>query len=267
MSETEGGAGAGAHRGRPRGKPWLRRVLSHPLIHLFAAILVVALVQTFVVKLFMVPSGSMEQTLEVGDRILVNRLAGEPQTGDVIVFATDDALWPREDAFADGGALAGVKTAVKWVFGDLIGIGPTTAHTMVKRVIGTPGQSVRCCDADGRVEVDGVPLDEPYIFEDPAFVPGQLDCDTTPASSRCFAEATVPEGMLLMLGDHRGASSDGVLRCRGSDGTGSADAVGAGADTCVRWVKASDVYGEVFAVVWPLNRFGGLPEAAAREGD
>ncbi len=282
MSAPDGAAGAGDAVGSaeaaeaavpaaPRQRSRLRRALGHPLAHLVAAILVIALVQAFAVKLFMVPSGSMEQTLDVGDRILVNRLAGEPQNGDVIVFATDDALWPRTDAGSGGGALSGVKYAAKWVFGDLLGFGPTTAHTMVKRVIGTAGQTVACCDAQGRLTVDGVPLDEPYIFEDPAFVPGELDCDTTPASSRCFAPVTVPEGMLLVLGDHRGASSDGILPCRGvpaGAGTGAeaseADDAGGSADGCARWVRVSDVYGEVFAIIWPLNRFGGLP---AGEGE
>ena len=237
---------ADASQSRPR---W-RRVVDHPLSHLVAAVLLIALVQGFLIKMYMVPSGSMEHTLEVGDRILVNRLVAAPEPGDIVVFTADDELWSRSAAQPTG-PVAAAKQAVKWVFGDLLGFGPTTGHTLVKRVIAVGGQTVSCCDAQGRVIVDGEPLDEPYIFENPLFEPGALDCETSQRSHRCFSEVTVPEGMLLMLGDHRGASSDSIQQCRGS-------AEVANADPCVRWARESDVVGEAAAVVWPLSRFGGV---------
>ncbi|MFT4232866.1 MAG: signal peptidase I, partial [Leucobacter sp.] len=73
-----------------------RRVFGHPLTHLVMAVLLLAVVQMFFVKIFAVPSESMQQTLDIGDRILVNRLATEPTNGDVIVFTTDDELWHTE---------------------------------------------------------------------------------------------------------------------------------------------------------------------------
>lgn len=232
-----------------------RRFFGHPVTHLFAALLVLGLTQTFIVKMFMVPSESMEQTLEIGDRLLVNRLAyalpgndGVPESGDVVVFQTDDELWPRAADPDAGTAIGALKHGAKWVFGDLIGIGPTTSDLLVKRVIGTPGQSVRCCSPSGELLVDGEPLAEPYVFEDVPFEPGSLDCDSTPRSARCFPEATVPEGMLLVLGDHRSASNDGVAQCRGADEQSS--------ETCVRWVRAEDVWGEVAAVILPVSRWG-----------
>ncbi len=237
-------------QGRSRG--WIRRLAGHPLAHLGAAILVLALLQGFVIKPFTVPSGSMEHTLEVGDRLLVNRLAGAPQSGDVVVFTADPGLWPngRIDA-ADPGVWDALKHAAKWVLGDLLGFGPTTGHTLVKRVIGTAGQTIRCCDAEGRLLVDGVPQDEPYIVDDLPFEPGALDCSTAPRSLRCFSAVTVPEGMLLVLGDHRSASSDGIFLCRG-------DAEEQTDGGCVRWVRERDVIGEVVLVFWPLGRIGGL---------
>lgn len=260
LSEPEGSHVAGARNDamgagsekRPAAqlRPRWRRVVDHPLSHLVAAVLLIALVQGFLVKLYMVPSGSMQHTLEVGDRILVNRLAAAPDPGDIVVFTADDELWPSAAA-PTVGPLAAAKHAVKWVFGDLLGFGPTTGHTLVKRVIAVGGQTVSCCDAQGRVIVDGEPLDEPYLFEDPLFEPGALDCETTPRSLRCFGEVIVPEGMLLVLGDHRGASSDGILQCRGS-GEAASD------DSCVRWARESDVIGEAFAVVWPLGRLGAI---------
>lgn len=243
-SEPADAAGSRRTASRPR---W-RRIVDHPLTHFFAALLLIALVQGVAVKLFMVPSGSMEHTLEVGDRILVNRLASAPEPGDVVVFTADDELWRSSSAPASG-PIALAKQGVKWLFGDVLGFGPTTGHTLVKRVIAVEGQTVSCCDVDGRLLVDGEPLDEPYIFEDPIFEPGSLDCTSAPVSQRCFGELTVPSGMLLVLGDHRGASSDGISQCRGRTDGGEA---------CVRWAREEDVIGEAFAVVWPLNRFGGL---------
>lgn len=226
-----------------------RRMLGHPLMHLLAAVLILALVQGLWIKVFRVPSGSMEHTLEVGDRILVNRLAGAPRTGDIVVFQADETLWPSGRSTEAPGPIGSVILAGKWLLGDLLGIGPTTAHMLVKRVIATESQTVSCCDAEGRVLVDGEPLDEPYIFEDPTFVPGEADCSAPIASQRCFPELTVPEGMLLVLGDHRGSSSDSVATCRGLRAPTSGEA-------CVRWARESQVMGTVFAVIWPVNRIG-----------
>ncbi|MBK0419470.1 signal peptidase I [Leucobacter sp. CSA1] len=236
----------------------VRRALSHPLTHLIAATLILALTQAFVVKLFRVPSGSMEQTLEIGDRIFVNRLAygapvvhGTPDNGDIVVFHTQDDLWPRSSDTSNGSsALDGLKHAARWALGDVLGFGPGTRHMIVKRVIGTPGQTVECCDAEGRLMIDGVPLDEPYVFEDLPFVARELDCETEQRSSRCFPPIEVPADRLLVLGDHRGASSDAVSHCRaGTEPTGA---------ECVRWVRTEDVIGEVLVRVWPLGSLGGV---------
>lgn len=231
-----------------------RRILGHPLAHLCMALLVLGLTQAFFVKLFMVPSGSMEQTLEVGDRVLVNRTdytftERVPEPGDLIVFSTDEELWPGRNRDPDS-LLDSVKYGARWLFGDIIGIGPTTANLMVKRVIAVPGQTVECCGPAGDLVIDAELLDEPYIYDDVQFVPGTLDCDTIPGSGRCFPPVTVPEGMLLVLGDHRGGSSDGITPCRGSTTDSSSE--------CVRWVRARDVIGEVSIVIWPFSRFGGV---------
>ncbi|QZY53053.1 signal peptidase I [Leucobacter tenebrionis] len=236
-----------------------RRVFSHPLAHLLAALILIGLVQAFVVKLVLVPSGSMEQTLETGDRVLVDRLAyafgdARPSNGDVVVFSTREELWPGGNHPEPASAAGWFKHGVRWVLGDLIGIGPTTDRLIVKRVIGTPGQMVECCGEHGRVMVDGREIPEPYVFEDLPFRPEELDCDTAQVSLRCFGPVAVPEGMLLVLGDHRSRSEDGVAECRGS---ASPQADGSGAD-CVRWVSEEDVIGEAFAVVWPLGRIGNV---------
>ena len=211
--------------------------------HISIAVVLVVLVQALVVKVYSVPSGSMEQTLEVGDRMLVNRLpAGAPERGEIVAFEASAAWQPG--ASESGSALGALAKAV----GTFTGLGPGAPYTLVKRVIGLPGETVACCDADGRVQVDGAAIDEPYVFEDLAFQPGEFDCGSTPASSRCFGPVRVPDGQYLVLGDHRSASADSVVACRGAPD----------ASDCARFVAERDIVGRAFFVFWPLNRAGGV---------
>jgi signal peptidase I len=226
-------------------RPWWRRMVGSTWFHLVAAFVVFGMLLTFVAKPYWVPSGSMENTLQPGDRILVNRLAyvgSEPATGDIVVFDADDA-W-------DGGERAAenpLRAVLRW-FGEVTGFGPSGPHTLVKRVIGSPGQTVQCCTDDGAVVVDGQPIDEPYISDDLAFEPGELDCDTSPRSSRCFDEVTVPGDSYLVLGDNRSVSSDSAALCRSED---------APAD-CWRWATSGGVVGKAAVILWPVNRWTGL---------
>lgn len=210
-----------AHR---RGLP----VWSHFLI----AILLVAVVQGFVVKVYRVPSGSMEQTLSVGQMILVNRTAGTPERGDVWVFNASEQWLGEPKPTVDG-----PKSALKWAAG-VLGYGPGLDHALVKRVIGVPGDKVSCCDLEGRLTVNDEPLTEPYIYDDVPFVAGVEDCTTEPRSRRCFAPITVPDDRFLMLGDHRGDSSDSVSKCRREDA----------ASDCARFATADGLVGPVIGV-------------------
>ncbi|MFF7682007.1 signal peptidase I [Microbacterium sp. NPDC007973] len=228
----------------PRARGW-RRVRRSPVTHVIAAFIVLALVQLFLVKPFQVPSESMSPTLETGDRIVADRISlavSDPAQGDVVVFSRPDA-W-KTDA-APRGAL---RTAAGWV-GDLVGFGPSNLDALVKRVVGTPGSTVRCCSAEGQVEVDGVALDEKYVRNDLPFIAGQLDCESAPTSSRCFGPIDVPEGQYLVMGDNRANSADSVVGCRGAPAS----------TDCARFVDRADMIGEVRAIVWPLDRaFGPL---------
>ena len=232
------GQEAGEERPRRRRQmPFLLSVLFNVIV----ALAVVSLVQAFLVKVYSVPSGSMEQTLNVGDRMLVNRLAyaggGSPALQDVVVFNGDEA-WaePVEDATA--------LQAVTRTFGDITGIGASHDHALVKRVIGVGGQVVECCTDGGQVTVDGQPLEEPYIHQDLPYAKDELDCSTEPRSPRCFGPLTVPEGKVLVMGDHRSNSADSVIGCRGIE----ADLAG---EDCARFVDEQDVVGEVFVTIWP----------------
>ena len=133
-------------------------------------------------------------------------------------------------------------------FGDLTGIGPSSTAYTVKRVIGLPGHKVACCSTDGRVTVDGVPLDEPYVYENLPFTAGSLDCSSSPRSTRCFPEITVPEENYLVLGDHRSQSADSVIGCRGATE----------GQECARFVPAGRVVGPVVLRFWPLGDIGAI---------
>lgn len=229
---------------RSRRVTW-RRIARSVWFQLALAFVVVGLVLNFVAKPYAVPSGSMEQTLLVGDRVLVNRLAllgGGPSTGDVIVFDAG-AAWD-DTPYVEANPL---RAVLRWL-GEVSGFGPSSPHTLVKRVIAGPGETVECCTAAGAITVDGVALDEPYVFDDYPYEPGVLHCDTSPRSMRCFDAVTVPEDSYLVLGDHRSHSSDAAVRCR-QDGAAS---------DCWRWVHRDDIVGVASAIIWPIGRWGGL---------
>lgn len=229
----------------PEPRPRWRRIVGSFWFNLAAAFVVAGLVLSFIAKPYSVPSASMEQTLQPGDRILVNRLAyvgAQPATGDIIVFDADDT-W---DA-APPAAVDPVRGILRWL-GEVSGFGPSGAHTLVKRVIAGAGQTARCCSDTGAVIVDGAELDEPYVWNDLPFEPGTLDCGTTPQSRRCFGEVTVPADSYLVLGDNRGNSADSAVRCRFVDAT----------DDCWRWAPASGVVGKAVAILLPIWRWSTL---------
>jgi signal peptidase I len=203
---------------------------------LVIAFLLALLVKTFLVQAFFIPSGSMEQTLHgcpgcTGDRVLVNKVPywfGEPEPGDIVVFKGPDSWSPEIEVQEPSNWFAG---ALLWL-GRTVGVAPPSEDDFIKRVIATEGQTVECCD-DGRVTVDGKPLDEPYIYEN------------TPETERAFGPVIVPEGRLWVMGDHRSASADSKAHID---------------DKYSGTVGVDDVIGKASVIVWPPSRIGLLDD-------
>jgi signal peptidase I len=235
-SASDGGSSRRSRRRREAKKGSLLKEL--PVLLLIAFVLALV-VKTFFVQAFFIPSGSMEQTLHgcagcTGDRVLVNKVPywfGNPQPGQIVVFKGPDTWTPEVSVAAPSNWFSG---ALLWL-GRTVGVAPPSEDDFVKRVIATAGQTVECCDAQGRVMVDGKPLDEPYIFEN------------TPLESRAFAKVTVPQGRLWVMGDHRSASADSRMHVN---------------DKYSGTIGVNDVIGKAAVIVWPLSRFGLLDSPA-----
>ena len=129
---------------------------------LVAALLISLLIKTFLLQAFLIPSESMEDTLLVHDRVVVNKLtdkADEIHRGDVVVFR-DPGGWLPAAQGDNGGVRAAIHRAMVFV-----GVAPSaSARDLVKRVIGVAGDTVVCCDSQKRITVNGVPLDESYLY-------------------------------------------------------------------------------------------------------
>jgi signal peptidase I len=195
------------------------------------------LIRTFLVQPFYIPSGSMENTLRVGDRVLVERVGyrlHDVRRGDVVVFDGVDSF-VREPPPDTGNPFVRAARGL----GAALGLTSAGERAFVKRVIGVGGDRVRCCDPDGRLRVNGVPLDERgYLF------PGDAP------SLRPF-DVRVPQDRLWVMGDHRSASADSRARL-GDPGGGT--------------VPVDRVVGRAVAVVWPPGEVAGLarPDAFSR---
>lgn len=232
--EVDGSAAAadlpGSATDSPRRRLSVPGWVEFPLL-ILGAFLLAFLVKTFLVQAFYIPSGSMEQTLQVGDRVLVNKMVYRfrpIERGDIIVF---DGTGSFISGNQTDPQISPIGQVVRFL-GEIVGIAPPSDRDFIKRVIGVGGDRVVCCDADGRITVNGIPLEESeYLY------PGN------PPSKQNF-DVLVPEGRLWVMGDHRSASADSRAHL-GDPGGGM--------------VPVDRVIGRAFAIVWPLDRAQFLP--------
>ena len=185
---ASGGRKPPARRGRRKRSFWRE----FPIL-VVVALLLAVIIKTYAIQAFFIPSGSMENTLEINDRVLVNKLVYDVRSihrGDIVVF-NGDGSWDQGTAPRD------TNFVVKFGqgFASMFGFGHP-GDILIKRVIGLPGDTVACCDAQGRVTVNGVPLNEQtYLY------PGD-------APSEIRFNVVVPPGRLWVMGDHRLISDD-----------------------------------------------------------
>ena len=197
-------------------------------ILIVSALILSIVVKTFLVQFFYIPSGSMENTLQVNDRVGVNKLGAlfsDIKRGEVVVFR-DPAEWLSAPYDESKGIAKVVKDSLVFV-----GILPDPAKQyLIKRVIGVGGDRVVCCSSSGKLEINGVEVDEPYIFA------GNKPSDST-------FDVTVPQGFIWVMGDHRGASADSRFHTD---------------DPNKGMVPLDKVTGRALFVIWPLKHIGVL---------
>ncbi len=221
---------------------WLRELA----IVVVGALIASTLLRLFIAQMFVIPSGSMEHTLEVGDRVAVQKIVGY-ERGDIVVFR-DTMDWLEPDNKEPG-----------WFRQALIFVGlapdESTKH-LIKRVIGVAGDHISCCDAQGRLTVNGVALNEvSYLYTDAA-TGRQVD-----PSTMSF-DVVVPADTVFVMGDHRNRSQDS--RCHLFDET-------SGPPGSIAFIPTENIVGSAIAVVFPFDRmralsrpetFGGVPPGA-----
>jgi len=195
------------------------------------ALVVSLVIKTFVVQFFYIPSGSMENTLQIKDRVAVNKLpflSTSINRGDVVVFRDPNNWLPEIVESGTNKYVAKAKSALV-----AVGVLPNPAKQyLVKRVIGVAGDHIICCTKNDKLSINGIEISEPYIYA--GNKPSEMKFDVT-----------VPAGKIWVMGDHRGASADSRYH---------QDDINKG------FVPLSRVTGRVVAVIWPFKNITYVPK-------
>lgn len=195
------------------------------------ALVLSLLIKTFLIRSFFIPSGSMLETLQIDDRIIVNELVPDVipiNRGDIVVFK-DPGGWLGEMQTSE---LDPITAASEWFLSAFGLSAPDSSQHLVKRVIGLSGDHVVCCDVDGKLKINGTPIDEPYLA--PGAKPSTVDFDVT-----------VPAGAIWVMGDNRDNSADSRYHMElPSKG----------------FVSKDFIVGRAFVLTWPFKNFKWLDD-------
>ena len=209
--------------GRKRGAKYLVRDV---LVIFVVAIICSFLIKTYIVRSFYIPSGSMENTLRIDDRVIVNELVPAVfpvERGDIVVFKDPGGWLPEKKPVV----LNPIAAGFDWVL-SLVGISGSDANDhLIKRVIGVAGDHVACCSPTGQITINGSPIYEPYLL---------LPAGQTTASATPF-DVVVPPESLWVMGDNRNNSRDSRVHPDDPDGG---------------FVRMNKVVGRAIFVSWPL---------------
>ncbi|RDI31065.1 signal peptidase I [Lentzea flaviverrucosa] len=212
------------------------------LVIFSVALLLTVVIQTFVARVFVIPSASMETTLHgctgcVNDKVLVEKITylfNDPRPGDVIVFR-------GPPNWTGGKQPPNFVVGTLQDLGSMVNLSEPSGTDFIKRVIAVGGQTVECCDEEGRVKVDGKPLDEPY-----------LNFGGGPRQQDSFEKVTVPAGTLWVMGDNRNNSSDSRKHGDPTPADGA--------------IPVSNVIGKARVIVIPVGRWGSISDHNPQTG-
>ncbi len=230
-------AGTGGRRRRRAGRDKSGSFLRELPFLIAIALVLALLIKAFLVQAFFIPSGSMEQTLRIGDRVLVNKLVyrfRDVHRGEVVVFKGPESWAPEVQVSEPTNPVSRFFHAI----GSALGFAPAGEKDFIKRVIAVGGDTVQCCDAQGRVTVNGNALNEPYLYQN---------------NHEPFGPVTVPKNHLWVMGDHRGLSADSRAHI---------------GDAAHGTIPVADVIGRAFVIVWPIGQMGtlGVPATFSQKG-
>lgn len=209
-----------------QGNKFLRGLIEFVVI-IVIALAIATLMRVFLIQPFYVPSGSMEQTLQINDRVIASKITTKISgisRGEIMVFKDPGGWLPPIEDTSSGfrGALTDALIFVGLLPND-------SGDDLVKRVIGIEGDRVACCNDQGQIVLNGVGLDESSYINGP--------------TDQVLFDITVPAGAMFLMGDNRGNSADSRFHLEQNDGA----------------VPLSNAVGRVVVVVWPFDRFSTEP--------